>query len=297
MLVSEVIERCYNEYLYPAGVDRPPFDVLTADLSSSPADLSLTLEGRIQNIPRDVILEIGSELLLGKTVGNPYTVALRGYLETDVAEHVIGDLVYVDPQYPRKQITNALNGILRGLYPRIYARAVDTAQTFSRSGVKTLPTGGKDVLRITITDSGADETYTRLKQAGRDWETYREFDPAKYQLLRGGGEGNALRVIYTKDFTSSTLETDDLETVCGVPPSLQEHLPMGITGRLLMGKELSRIHIEEIRRLLAAEGVQPGASVNVSQVLTNTFNTIHVGAEQRRLRDLDPMTFEWIRST
>jgi hypothetical protein len=297
VLVSEIIDRAINEFLYPAGVDRPSYDTLAGGIDAS--ELTIPLTGRVDNVPEDTILQIGSELILvEEVVGTTVTAKVRGYLETGGATHASGDIVEVDPTYYRTAILNALKGVIGMLRPWGLPRIVtDTTQTFTTREVIDLPAGTRKVRRIEVLDSGSYETYTTLKRQGEDWIFYPYLSPPKLHLRRRGpADGQAMTIIYEKDFTLPAAEADDVTTVCGVPDTLAPHLPMGVAGAVLAGKESSRVHIEAIRRLLASQGVQVGASMNLSQTLTGLFRTNYVLSERKRLDELEETGVEWIRS-
>jgi hypothetical protein len=300
VLVSEALDRTLSEWLYPAGVDRPAFDILASTMTAStPAAAgTFTVEGKLNMIPPDSILEIGSELVATKDVTTTtVTVAERGWMDSVAAAHAIGDQVRVDPKYPRKTLLSHLASIIGMLKPwGLYVRATDATQTFSTRGVITLPAGGKRILSILVRASGSEETYARLKMEGRDWVMYPEFDPPKYQIRRGiGGEGAAMTVIYTSDFTPPTTEADNLDTL-GVPTTLQPYLPLGVAGFALQSREIPRVQVEEIRRMLAATGVQVGQALNVGQTMLNAFRYDYVFAERRRQSETDPVAFAWARN-
>lgn len=298
MLVSEVIDRVLDEYLYPAGESRPSYDTLAADLDASSTAISVA--GRVSNIPGDTVLEIGSELILVNAVsGTDITAQTRGYLETVGAEHSAGDAVWIDPDFPRKAILSKVSAIVSMLKPwGLYARKTDTSQTFTTREVTTLPAGARRLINATVRDPGSYETYTELTRRGVDWIEHKAFTPPKVQFrpTRGVDEGASMTLVYEADFTKPTAESDDITTVCGVPDTLADALPMGVAGLLMQGREVTRIQVETIRRLLASQGVTVGSSMNVGQTLLGTFRTQYVMAERVRQSDLDPPTFEWVRS-
>lgn len=296
MLVSDVIDATYLEWLYPAGVEQPLYDVLSEDLASNASDLSVSLEGRAESVPRDSVLEIGSELLLAKEVsGTVVTLQERAFLGTTLAAHTTGDRVIIDPTYPRTTVFSALKSVIGLLYPwGLYSRGIDTSQTFTTGSVIALPSGAKKILSILVRRTSNDEQYDRLVRRGVDWIEYREFDPPKYHLRRGGNEGQSMRVVYMSDFTLPTSEADDLDDL-GVSETLQPDLSMAVAGHLLRGKELPRVQVEEIRNLLASQGVQVGSAMNIGQALIQAFQRTYVAAERRRQSELDEPTFEWVR--
>lgn len=292
MLVSELIDRTYNEWLWPAGVDRPAFDTLSGNIDATTT--SITLGGRLNKVPNDSVIEIGSELvLLSSTAGSVLTAAQRGYLNTTGAPHYSGDLVFVDPKFPRLTMLNALIAVVGMLGPwGLYWRKTTTS-TIDRSAVVALPTGGKKILSILERSLGTDETYRRLKP-GQDWMVFEEFTPAKYQLLNGA-EGASITIVYTTDFTAPTAESEDITTYSGVPATLAPFLPLAVAGYALQGREIPRVAVEEIRRNLATQGIQVGTALNIGQQLLGFFKNIYVAAERRRQSELDPLGFEWAR--
>lgn len=295
MLVNDVVERAFNSWLYPGGIQRPAYDTLGAILD--PTQLNITLSGRVTNVPRDSVIEIEYEqILVSAVTGAAVTAQERGFLETDPTQHAAGTVVHIDPTFSRKAVFDALVAVLKMLYPAgCYWRNEDTTTTFSlNSPLKQLPSGGRRLIAILAKRSGSILDYRPLR-AGIDYENRPEFTPPRYRLRRGGVEGGVMLVIYAKDFGTPTAPTDDLGTL-GVPESLQPHLPMAVAGQLLQGRELPRIQIEEIRRFLAAQGIQVGAALNIGQALLNTFMQRHVGGERERLSEQDPAGYEFVRS-
>ncbi len=294
MLVSEVIDRTFSNWLYPAGVNRPSFDTLASGIDASTP--TITLSGRI-TVPSDSILEIESELVLASSVtGSVVTANERGYLDTTPAIHVSGTKVYLDPMFSRKMVFDTLCAVIGDLYPAgLYQRVVDETLLYTTSGAVALPTGTLRLLKATFLNAstGIDEP-RRLKPERGEYEVLTEFTPPKIKLYRGGYEDGEMIIVVAKDFILPADETKDLTTgtgSCGVPSSLVPHLPMGIAGTILQSRELPRVMIEQIKRLLAAQGVQVGAAMNVGQFLLKLFAQ-KVDAERARLDMLDPPVFE-----
>lgn len=294
MLVSELIDRTLAEWLYPGSDEQPQFDVLDTSIDSSTLDV--VLEGRTEYVPRDSILEIGSELMLVKdSNGANVTLAKRAFNGSTPAAHSAGALVWVDPTFTRREVLNGLRSLIGKLYPwGIYDRFIDTTQTYTTRGVIDTATGTKEIHSILVRQPTTQERWVPLTFRGIDWVEYKQFDPPKILLRRGGAEGQAMRMVCIRDFTLPTAETDDLDTI-GVPEALQEDLPMAVAGKVLSGREVPRATLDHIRELLAAQGVQPGSILNVGESLVSIFRRDAVAAERRRLAELDDPAFEWQR--
>lgn len=293
MLGSEVVDRTYS-ILYPGGVDRPSFDILAANIADATAT-TFTVTGKQQFIPPDTMVEIDSELMLLSdfTSGtNTATVQDRGYLESTATTHTAGAKVWLDPDFPRIEVFNALRGIIGMLYGwGLYRRLVDTASTISVNAPIDLAATAKEVLSIRY-QSG--QRWYPL-QSGEDYEVYEDTGGAIEVQFFGGQQGAATRIVYAADFTQPTTEADDLDTL-GVPTTLQPFLPLAVAGHLLVGRESSRVQLDEVRRQLEAQNVQVGASMSVGQNLLDFFIRNYVSAEKRRLAKLDPARISYVRS-
>ncbi len=296
MLVSELIDKVQNEWLYPSGVDRPTFDVLAADIASG--DLTITLEGRVGRVPGDGLLEIEDELVLVEgTSGSVVTANERGFANTDPAAHTAGTRVTIDPKYPRKTIRSALDAVTALLYPwGVYRRVLDTALDYDPSDPVVLPADTLDVLRVSVRAISGREIWRRLKMEGRDWEFLDEFDPPLLHVYRGTYSGADLQLVLAKDFTRGLTSAQDLTTDGGIPGTMVEQLPMAVAGHILQSREIPRVQIDEVRRLLAQQGIQVGSALNVGQAMLNHFRTTAVLAERRRLNLKDEPHFTWVRS-
>lgn len=299
MLVSEVLERTYNDWLYPGGVSRPTFDKLSADINN--VTLTIPLVGRNGLVvPADTILEIESEQILVDTVaGTTVTARERGFLETGAAAHTAATaLVYVDPVYKRKTLFDNLITIMGMLYPaQVYCRKIDaTTLTYDwNQPVKDLPAGGKKLLSISVKSTGTQVLWNPLRP-GIDYEELMDFDPPKFTLKRGGAQGAVMNIVYQADFTEPTAETDELNTQTNpLPPTLQRHLPLGIAGYSLQGHEPPRVQIEEIRRRLASEGIAVGSALNIGKAMLDAFMGRYVAAERDRLKEKDSVGLTFVR--
>lgn len=299
MLVSEVIDRCYSEWIYPGGTNLPAVDVVATQGSalSGTSNGNFTVEGLVSNIPDQTILEIEDELILTKSVsGTTVTTLQRGYLETTPVAHVVGTPVYLNPKFSRINLFNALKTVIGTLYPLgMYDREIDSSLLWDFDDQVALPAGTEDVLSLIVRMPGSAVQWTKPLMEGRDYEVRYEFDPPELVLMKGGFAGNSIRVVVKKDFTLPTAFADDLDTL-GIPASIQPVLPMAMAGYLLQGRELPRTMIEDIRRTLAAQGVQVGSAVNIGQLLIQTFERRYVANERMRLKEKDPLRYAIQRS-
>jgi hypothetical protein len=292
--VSDIIDRTYSEWLYPAGVNRPSLDVLTEAIDDTTK--TLRLEGRVKELGKNSILEIGDELMPVKDRdGVQVTVFERGYRESAAAPHLADSQVRVDPEYTRVALFNALKTVIGMLYTwGVYRREVSTSYVGTTTGLLAMPADAKRILSVRPARSGG--RWGGPLQAGFDYDELKDVSGApELQLHRASGQ--ALRIVYAADFTRPASMATDLST-SEVPETIREGLPIAIAGHLLQGREVNRLDIETVRQLLAAQGAQipVGATFNVGQALLNAFKQMYVAAEASRLSELDPHSFEYVRA-
>lgn len=294
MLTSEMIDRTLAEWLYPGGDESPQFDTLSAAIDDAVLEIPLT--GRVEEVPRDSLLEIGSELIRTSSVsGTAVTAVERGANTSVAAAHAEGDLVWVDPIFTRVEILHAVRALVSKFQAwGLYRRAVDSSLTAQFDRVLTMPAGTREVHSILCRQPTTEENWYALKRKGIDWIEYKEFDPIKIEL-RAGYKDEELRVVCKQVFTLPDDEAFDLDVDGGVSEQLQEDMPMAVAGMVLKGREVPRAYVDRIREILASEGLQSGAIMNVGDTLLNMFRRDAVAAERRRLDELDEPTFEYQR--
>ena len=304
LLVSDVIDRTFDDFLYPAGVNRPQYEILSGAIASAAVpgtggtfDL---LGTRLNSLSRNALLEIDEEIVMQRTnaSGPPITVTVqeRGYGQSVAAAHADGSIVRVGPDVFRIQVFNKIKtaiGLLWGT--GIYRRTVKTDATFRSDAVINLDANTRRVISIRARTSGASEQWRGLMRPGYDYEFLRDVDPPQVQLWRGGVAGAAMRIVEARDFERPATTATDLDT-CGLTDEIQEGLPMLVAGLILMGREPARLDIEEIRRLLSAAGaqVQVGAHLSVGRAFIDAFRQLYVANEKERLKELDPHDFEYV---
>lgn len=282
MKLSEGVDRCLSTYLYPAGVNRPLFDTLATTITSS--STTLTTNGLATYVPQTLI-EIDSEEILTKEAESSTTVDLlvRGYLETTAAAHTAGAIIWINPEYTRQSIRNALTTIIRSLYPkglyRLVAESDITADTINAIDL--------DALTLEVASVNAFDGLRWYELTPeRDYQVITAFDPPKLQIFSAPLQGGTLRINYKTDFltpqsiydadtasppTYATVEDVDLTTDCGVPYHLAEYIPMAAAGHLLIGKEFVAL-AEDARQEFKTGDVPPGTKMSVGERLLREFD-------------------------
>jgi hypothetical protein len=289
VLVRDIIDRTYSELLQPGGTGREAYDVLMEDINASSDELML--EGRQTHIPNDTVVQINSERILvsDHDLSTHITTAKRrGYGESDASGHSEGDLVIIDPDFPRDVLFNHVKTTISQLYPLgLYRRRKDVSETFPvhPNNFLTLPTDARDVFSVSVEGNSGNQKY-RLRK-GHDYDVWHEFDPIEVEIHSGGTVGRDLTIIYKADYDTDNLtEETDLDNL-GVPSTLQPYMPLAIAGFVLQGTEVPQIVRDEIKSLLASEGIQPGISLQYGQGLIQVFERVYVAREKTKLQEYD----------
>jgi hypothetical protein len=294
VLVSELIDLTLNQWLYPGGDEQPQFDTLQSDIDDSTD--TIVLSGRAEFVPRDTLLEIGGEqILVFGSSGSTVTVAQRGFAGTTPAAHAAGTVAWIDPSFTRKELLNALRGLIGKLITwGVYDRYVDTSNTFDNRGVLTAPARTQRIHSITVRRATSSvEQYTTYTTRGTDWIEYNAFDPLKFQIKRANSIGQTMNVVCVRDFDLPDSESDDLTVDIRIPVGLQEDLPMALAGQVLKGRQVPQALVDRIREVLASNGQNPGIVGSIGDALLNAFKRDAIVAERRRLDSIDEPGFEW----
>lgn len=291
LLVSDVIERAYEEIFEAGGVARPAWDVQSGSLDSS--SLALVLEGRAQNTPPDGIVEWWDSTMeiadVYTTSGANVTLQTRGYLGTTAGSHSDGVKVVLDNPYPRYVLLNGLKSVISQLYGfGLYAKTNSAGSlSLSTSTPVSLPSGARDVAgnRIWVTDGS---NYFPLIR-GQHYEVIHAFTPPKIQFFPTvPWTGRAMYFDYKKDFTLPTALTDDLDTL-GIPTSLQHHMALGLAGHVLAGRDVPMLENEHIRPD-PQQPQQPGTKASIGRMLWGQFVSGPVQAERQKQLESNPTT-------
>lgn len=292
MLADEVVERTFSEILEKGGKNRRDWDILGADISDL-VTLDMAVQGRVRDLPNDTIYEIAYEVMLGQeNDGVNVTLNERGLGESTPATHTNGEKVYVNPDWWRITVLNALKSVIGQLYPwGVYRRVLDTSLTIPADGrAQDLPAEALELVDLVVEDRPGTSASFATLQRGYDYNVLHQFSPVVVQVY-SGIPGRPVYAVYKADYDLSTWSATGQTnlTTLGVPTTLQEHLPLAVAGHLLRGAEVSRLQIEELKRMISAVGGQVaiGANFNVGQGFIDAFKQGPVENEKRKLREQD----------
>ncbi len=220
----------------------------TTSSSAAPTTLSL---GSTDNVGKGIV-EIDEELLWIDNydrVGNTATVAPygRGYLGTTAATHAVDAKVTISPTFPRFSIKRAINDTIKSLSGMLFA-ADSTTITYS-SAVSTyrLPATGnslniRNILSVAYESIGPSKEWIPI----RSWRFDSNANSTAFtseqtiSIYDTITSGRTIQVVYSKDPTPFTSNTEVFTTQTGLPDSSRDLVITGSIYRLLTNLDPAR---------------------------------------------------------
>jgi hypothetical protein len=234
------------------------------------------------------VIEIGAELMYVWSVdsGTKSAVVERGFNGSTAAAHNSGDIVIVNPRFPRSQMLEAVNdelsdlsSPLNGLF-QIKTLDIDyngSDVMIDLDGVASII----DLLTVSVRYMTDDYPVARKVRLIRDVPT--DDFPSGYALRFDQGVfPGRLRIVYKAAYVPVTAETTDLGTTCGVQDSVLDIVTLGTQIRLMAPREIKRNFTESQGDTRRGEEVTSGAIGNSIQNLQR-LRRDRIQAEAARL--------------
>jgi hypothetical protein len=241
----------------------------------------------------DIDLEVMRVLNVDGT-SKSVTVA-RGQRGSTAASHTGGTLIQVNPRYSRWSIWRALNDEIASLAGAglFQMKTLDVTYNPSISGYDlTGVTSAEDIYTVRYKVPGSTKEWGTLERS--DWS----FDPlaptsdfpSGFALFVhcGGYSGQPLRVAYKAPFTQLSSPSDVVETVTGIPVSMNDILVLGSAIRLHVGREAGRGAYETQAEPRRAEEVPVGSQVS-AVTAWQRLRAARIDEERRRLQRRYPI--------
>jgi len=215
-------------------------------LTSAPDTDDLTFTVAEPNLLSRGLIEIDDELMLVKSVdSNSSTVTVqafgRGVNNTTAASHTTGSKVTMSPLYPRRRVRDVAYGVLREIFPSIFAVGM---QTLDVSIVRTnypLNSDVYDVLAVDWHVPGPSQMWTPMRR----WRVNRTATGNEIELLGKFFPGlGRVRALYIKNLPTDI--TDDNIASLGYSQDVHDILVLGTTARLLMYSEPARLQVQSV---------------------------------------------------
>lgn len=287
--VADLIEET-KRVLY--GAVRQPLNRLASAVNTT--DLTWTLEFDLKGAVEETVLSIDDEMVYVFSRNQPgKTVTVhRGYLGTTPAAHSVGDLVEVNPRFPRYQIKNALRQEIDSWAPKLYR--VTPFNLTSNGSTRSFDVPYDDVLHLVDVRSSitGSTTHPRLLRTDlvRDLDI-NDFASGTALLVLGNLPGSAVyRARVARPFDLSTWDDDtDLEEDLGIASYMMAIPPIGAAWRIMSSREIPRTNTGAQPEPRRAEENPPG-HINAIANGLKTLRDVQISEAMVRLGAQYPVT-------
>jgi hypothetical protein len=219
----------------------------------------------------------------------------RGYMGTTAVAHDADTQVIVDPAFPKKGITDAVNNTLAALYPKLYA--VATTELTYAAGVTSyeLPAAAERVISASWQVSGSSGYWQPLKR----WRVELDADTSVFasgkaiHIGDGITSGRTIQVVYAKQFGTFADSSTTFASV-GLLESMKDVLVYGACVELLQFLEASRQNMDSVQNQERAQYVPVGSASALARQLLGLYER-RVDEERVKLRQLHPMSIRFTR--
>lgn len=261
--IAQVINRTQRQLLSGVVEER---NKLSGNLTTSATTVTFTYE--LAGIRAGSLIEIDAEQMYvwSVTDSNKTAVVDRAFNGTTAAAHTSGAVVIVNPRFPRSQILEAINDEMADLSSPMHGlfqvKVLDLTYNGSDRQVN-LPAVATviDLLEVRSRYKSDDYQQVRAVKLLRDMPTKDFGSGMALQLDQDIRQGD-LRITYKAPFTKATIESDNVQMICGYPESAEDILIIGSQIRLMTPREIKRNFTESQGDTRRSDEVPPGAVGN-----------------------------------
>jgi hypothetical protein len=241
------------------------------------------------------VFEVDSELIYiwAADSGTKTLTVERGYAGTTPASHSSGAIIKLNPRFPKAQMLDALNQDIEDLSSPLNGlfRVITLTLEYNGSDRQINLTGATnviDLVDVRLRYLSDDFPYVSKTKLQRDLPTS-DFASGYAIVFNEALMSGDLRVRYKAPFARVSSLSDDVQSIAGVPTSMEDILEMGVMARMLSTREVKRAFIESQGDTRRAEEVTNGA-------MRDSFGNIlrlrrdRIIAEAAKLSRLYPLT-------
>jgi len=219
--------------------------LLTAATTS---DLVLNVAST-ENIGKSII-EIDDEMMWVDSYdrqANTITIAPfgRGYNGTTAAAHAVNAKVVITPTYPRSAVKRAINDTLNAVYPKVFSVGSTAVSFLASRTTYSVPATAIQILSMAWQSVGPTKEWLPIRQWRWDPIAYApSFDTGRtVSIYDNVLPGRTINIVYAQLPVNMTSNTDDFETVTGLPTSMKDVIVYGAAWRLSSYVDPARISI------------------------------------------------------
>jgi hypothetical protein len=270
---------------------------LTDNLTSSGLSLSL---GSVTNIGKGVV-EIDDELIWIDTYDRVSSTATaapygRGYQGSTAASHTINTKVSISPTFPKISIKKAINDTIKATFPQLYGVARTTFNLTATQSTYAVPADVQTVLAVSWDTPGPTGEWMPV----RDWRSDPQANTTAYptgqtiSIYDRITPGRTVQVVYTKEPSVLTNNSDVFETVTGLPSSCKDVIVYGASYRLASFIDPGRLTFTSAEADQADTKLQFGSGANAARFMLALYQQ-RLNEEAGKLRDQYPVRIHYTR--
>ena len=213
--------------------DRATYLVSAATTSDLVLNVATT-----DNIAKGII-EIDDEMMWVDSYdrqANTITIAPygRGYNGTTVSAHAANTQVIITPTFPSQVVKRAINDTIGSVYPKVFATGYTSTYFLASRTTYAVPAEAIQILSMAWESVGPTKEWLPIRQ----WR----WDPIAFPASFPTGKtvsiydnilpGRTMNIIYSHMPVALSNNTDDFETVSGLPTSMRDVIIYGAAWRL-----------------------------------------------------------------
>jgi hypothetical protein len=245
-------------------------------------------------------VEIGDELFwidsFDRNSGTAYVAPIgRGFRNSSVSTHAIGERVIISPSYPRVVVQKAINNAIQGVYPDLFGVYYTTFPFVAARNTYQLPQEAIDVVSCSWQTVGPTREWLPIRRWRIDKvANVGTFNTGKtLSIYDGIVPGRTVNVTYTKRPTILTLDSDDFVD-CGLPESAEEVIILGAAYRVTSYLDTPRVTAMSVEADALDQSNPSGAGSQASRYFFAQYKD-RLNIEQRRQYELFPSRVHYTR--
>jgi hypothetical protein len=245
------------------------------------------------------LLWVDSYDRLGSTATvSPYG---RGYLGTTADTHLLDTKVTIAPTFPRFAIKRAINDTISAIGSSIFAASTTTITSSAAVLTFRLPATGttlniRNILSIAYQSTGASKEWVPIK--GWSFEgnanTTAFTSGQTVSISDNIPSGRTVQIVYSKDPTPFTTNTDIFTDKTGLPESCKDLIILGATYRLLSNLDPARASMVSPQADETDNKRPYGSSQSITRQIYALFNQ-RLNEEIKKQQDTYPIRIHYSR--
>lgn len=262
-LVDEVLDTVHG---YSRHQD--PVTALNGSMTSS--ETSCTVHD--PELVGSGLLEVEDELMVVKEVDTSNGLVTlqpwgRAQSGTTAVSHADNARVTAAPSYPRQRVRNAIYGVLREIFPRVFGVSSTLLDGSATQVNFALPDDAWHVLRVETKLQGASQSWVPVPR----WRQNKQTSTVALEVIGPVVVGtDRVRVQYVIKPPTTLASADDLTSI-GYDYQIRDLVVLGATAKLLAFTESSRVQVDSMVAHGRAEAVPAGSATAAARFLYQMY--------------------------